>query len=52
MNFDFSAPDYHELALWKEKTTLRIECADTYIALLEKPDRAVRSPTRITGLDL
>ncbi|SUG85642.1 glycosyl hydrolase [Salmonella enterica subsp. enterica] len=36
MNFDFSAPEYHELALWEDKTTLRFECADTYIALLEK----------------
>ncbi len=35
MNFDFSAPEYHELALWEDKTTLRFECADTYIALLE-----------------
>ncbi|EKC2615371.1 alpha-glucosidase [Salmonella enterica] len=36
MNFDFSAPEYHELALWEGKTTLRFECADTYIDLLEK----------------
>ncbi|MGA4622768.1 alpha-glucosidase [Citrobacter meridianamericanus] len=36
MNFDFSAPEYHELALWEDKTTLRFECADTYISLLEK----------------
>lgn len=36
MNFDFSAPEYHELALWEDKATLRFECADTYISLLEK----------------
>ena len=34
MNFDFSAPEYHELALWEDKATLRFECADTYISLL------------------
>ncbi len=32
----FPLPEYHELALWEDKTTLRFECADTYIALLEK----------------
>ncbi|MCW0313709.1 Sulfoquinovosidase [Pantoea ananatis] len=36
MNFDFSAADYHELAFWENNATLRFECADTYIALLEK----------------
>ncbi|SQB41862.1 glycosyl hydrolase [Citrobacter koseri] len=36
MNFDFSAPEYHELALWEDNATLRFECADSYIALLEK----------------
>ncbi|RXJ22015.1 alpha-glucosidase [Lelliottia nimipressuralis] len=36
MNFDFSAPDYHELAFWEDNATLRFECADTYIELLEK----------------
>lgn len=36
MNFDFSAPDFHELAFWEDNATLRFECADTYIALLEK----------------
>ena len=36
MNFDFSAPEYHELALWEDNATIRFECADTYIALLEK----------------
>ncbi|KKW50970.1 alpha-xylosidase [Pantoea ananatis] len=36
MNFDFSAPDYHELAFWENRATLRFECADSYIALLEK----------------
>ncbi len=36
MNFDFSAPDYHELAIWENHTTLRVECAPTYITLLEK----------------
>ncbi|EBW1671002.1 alpha-glucosidase, partial [Salmonella enterica subsp. enterica serovar Typhimurium] len=28
--------EYHELALWEDKATLRFECADTYISLLEK----------------
>jgi len=36
MNFDFSAPEFHELAFWEDNATLRFECADTYIALLEK----------------
>ncbi|WP_161628757.1 alpha-glucosidase [Budvicia aquatica] len=36
MNFDFSAPEYHELALWEDNATLRFECADSYISLLEK----------------
>ena len=36
MNFDFSHPDYHELALWEDNATLRFECADSYINLLEK----------------
>lgn len=36
MNFDFSAPTYHELALWEGNATLRIECATSWIALLEK----------------
>lgn len=36
MNFDFSAPDYHELAIWENQATLRFECAPTYIHLLEK----------------
>lgn len=36
MNFDFSAPDYHELAFWEGHASLRFECADTYISLLEK----------------
>lgn len=36
MNFDFTAPDYHELAMWEDHATLRFEWADTYIALLEK----------------
>ncbi|WP_318372379.1 alpha-glucosidase [Enterobacter sp.] len=36
MNFDFSAPDYHELAIWENHTTLRVECAPRYITLLEK----------------
>ena len=36
MNFDFSAPDYHELAFWEDNATLRFECADSYISLLEK----------------
>ncbi|URQ60750.1 alpha-glucosidase [Pantoea alhagi] len=36
MNFDFSAPDYHELAIWEDNATLRFECAETYIDLLEK----------------
>lgn len=42
MNFDFTAPDYHELAMWEDHATLRFKCADTYIALLgrqpELPD--------------
>lgn len=36
MNFDFSAPEYHELAFWEDNATLSFECADTYISLLEK----------------
>ncbi|THD45530.1 alpha-glucosidase [Enterobacteriaceae bacterium ML5] len=36
MNFDFSAPEYHELAMWEDNATLIFECADTYISLLEK----------------
>lgn len=36
MNFDFSAPDFHELAFWEDNATLRFECAPTYIELLEK----------------
>lgn len=36
MNFDFSAPDYHELAIWQDVAVLRFECADSYIGLLEQ----------------
>ncbi|MDX6021355.1 alpha-glucosidase [Scandinavium sp. V105_16] len=36
MNFDFSDADFHELAFWEDNATLRIECAATYISLLEK----------------
>lgn len=36
MNFDFSAPDFHELAIWQDQAVLRFECADNYIQLLEK----------------
>jgi alpha-glucosidase len=36
MNFDFSAPDYHELAIWENQAVLRFECAESYISLLEK----------------
>lgn len=36
MNFDFSAPGYHELAFWEDNATLRFECAETYVDLLEK----------------
>ncbi len=36
MNFELRAPEYHELALWEDKATLRFECADTYISLLRK----------------
>ncbi|UNK21916.1 alpha-glucosidase [Yersinia intermedia] len=36
MNFDFSAPDYHELAIWQDNAVLRFECADSYIGLLEQ----------------
>ena len=36
MNFDFSAADYHELAIWQDSAVLRFECADSYISLLEK----------------
>ncbi|OAT28376.1 alpha-glucosyltransferase [Buttiauxella brennerae ATCC 51605] len=36
MNFDFSAPDFHELAIWQDQVVLRFECADSYIQLLEK----------------
>lgn len=36
MNFDFSAPEFHELAFWENNATLRFECAETYVALLEK----------------
>jgi sulfoquinovosidase len=36
MNFDFSHPDFHELAFWEDNATLRFECAPNYIDLLEK----------------
>lgn len=36
MNFDFSVSEYYELALWEDKVTLRFECVDIYIFLLEK----------------
>ncbi|WON75941.1 alpha-glucosidase [Serratia sp. UGAL515B_01] len=36
MNFDFSAPAYHELAIWQDQAVLRFDCASTYISLLEK----------------
>lgn len=36
MNVDFSDPDFHELAFWEDNATLRVECAPTYIELLEK----------------
>ncbi|WP_312999046.1 alpha-glucosidase [Leclercia sp.] len=36
MNFDFSAPDFHELAFWEDNATLRFDCAETYVDLLEK----------------
>ncbi len=36
MNFDFSAPHFHELAFWEDNATLRFECAPTYVELLEK----------------
>lgn len=50
MNFDFSAPEYHELALWEDKATLRFECADTYISLLEKLTALLgRQPELPTG---
>lgn len=36
MNFDFSAPDFHELAIWQDQAVLRFDCASSYIGLLEK----------------
>ncbi|WP_127956653.1 alpha-glucosidase [Serratia microhaemolytica] len=36
MNFDFSAEQFHELAIWQDHAVLRFECADSYISLLEK----------------
>lgn len=36
MNFDFSAPEFHELAIWQDQAVLRFDCADSYISLLEK----------------
>lgn len=36
MNFDFSAPEFHELAIWEDQAVLRFDCANTYISLLEK----------------
>ncbi|MDX6912499.1 alpha-glucosidase [Hafnia paralvei] len=36
MNFDFSAPEYHELAIWQDEAVLHFDCADCYITLLEK----------------
>jgi sulfoquinovosidase len=36
MNFDFSAPDFHELAFWEDNATLSFECAPSYVDLLEK----------------
>lgn len=36
MNFDFTKENYHELGFWQDETTLTIECAESYIELLEK----------------
>lgn len=36
MNFDFSAPEYHELAIWQDEAVLHFDCANSYITLLEK----------------
>jgi alpha-glucosidase len=36
MNFDFSAPHYHELAFWESHCLIRINCAPHYTDLLEK----------------
>ncbi|WP_337049644.1 alpha-glucosidase [Serratia fonticola] len=36
MNFDFSGPEFHELAIWQDQAVLRFDCADSYISLLEK----------------
>lgn len=33
------APDFHELAFWKDNAAQRFECAETYVDLLEKADR-------------
>lgn len=36
MNFDFTNDKYHELAFWQDEAFFTFECADTFIALLEK----------------
>lgn len=36
MNFDFSDPQFHELAIWQDQAVMRFDCASSYISLLEK----------------
>lgn len=36
MNFDFSDPQFHEMAIWQDQAVLRFDCASNYISLLEK----------------
>lgn len=36
MNFDFSAAEFHELAIWQDQAVLRFDCANSYIGLLER----------------
>ena len=36
MNFDFSQPEYHELAIWQDNASLCFSTADTYLDLVAK----------------
>ena len=50
MNFDFSNENYHELCFWQDSTNLTIECADTYIKLIEKLTSIYEREKDIYGL--
>lgn len=51
MNFDFSAPEYHELALWEDKATLRLNVL-THTSPCWKINRPAGTPARTARLDL